>query len=305
MSAKILIADDDLDINELLKFTLESEEYTVITAYDGEEALRKTFEELPDLVVLDVNMPKLSGFEVCERIRENSGTCLIPIIILTSLHKTKDRITGIKLGADEYMSKPFEPLELAARVEALLRRTREFLSANPLTGLPGNVTIETEMKRRLRDGEQFSVIYADVDHFKSFNDKYGFERGDGIIRLIAVILRSAVTELGNHNDFLGNIGGDDFVIITTKEKVAAITDKAIRNFDDIIPLQYDENVRSRGYLWGIDRQGKETKFPLMSLSLGTVSVEPGRFSHYAQIAERAKDFLKRAKQQPGSTMVTE
>jgi diguanylate cyclase (GGDEF)-like protein len=303
MSAKVLIADDDMEIIELIRFTLEADNYHVITAADGEEALRKTNDEHPDLVVLDVNMPKLSGFEVCEKIRENSYTCLTPVILLTSLNQAKDRITGIKLGADEYMTKPFEPFELSSRVEALLKRTREFLSANPLTGLPGNVTIETEMKRRLKEGERFSVMYADIDNFKSFNDKYGFERGDNIIRLTAVILRSAVQELGNKTDFLGNIGGDDFVVVSTRDRIDGIAGKVIANFDELIPQQYDEDVRSRGYLWGIDRQGKETRFPLMSVSLGAVVIEPGEFRHYAEIAEKSKELLKRAKLTGKSNLV--
>src|SRR5512138_3607353 len=116
MAPKILVADDDIDILDLIKFTLSNEQYEVIECQDGEEALRRTLDEKPDLVILDINMPKMLGFEVCEKIRENPETCLVPIIMLTSLSKTKDRLTGIKLGADEYIVKPFEPLELVSRV---------------------------------------------------------------------------------------------------------------------------------------------------------------------------------------------
>ncbi len=191
MSAKILVADDDLEIMELLKFTLEQEDFSVITASDGEEALTLVREEHPDIVLLDVNMPRLTGYEVCEKIREDGSTCLIPVIMLTSFSKTKDRLTGIKLGADDYIEKPFEPYEIVARIEGLLKRTKESLSANPLTGLPGNVTIEAEIRRRLEEGNTFSVIYMDIDHFKAYNDKYGFEKGDNVIRLAATIIRAA------------------------------------------------------------------------------------------------------------------
>ena len=303
MPAKILVADDDIDITELIRFTLEADDYQVITAGDGEEALRKACEEHPDLIILDVNMPRLTGFEVCEKIRDSSETCLIPIIMLTSLAKAKDRITGIKLGADEYLSKPFEPLELSARVEGLLKRTKESLSANPLTGLPGNITIEKEMKRRLKQGDAFSVIYADLDNFKAFNDKYGFERGDNVLRLISVIMRSSVTEEGNKNDFLGNIGGDDFIIITTGDRVEPLAKKIISMFDELIPGQYDEDVRGRGYMWGVNRQGEEVKFPLMTISIGAVTVEKGLYHHYSQVAERAKDLLKSAKTAQASNYV--
>jgi len=215
MSYKILIADDDTEVLDLLVYALEAEHYTVVTATDGDTAYKKVISEKPDLVILDVNMPGMSGFEVCQKIRENSDVCLTPVIILSSLAKTKDRITGIKLGADEYLTKPFEPFELVARVEGLLKRAKESLAASPLTGLPGNVSIETEIKNRLAEGNVFCVIYSDLDHFKSYNDKYGFDKGDAVIKLVSAIFRSAVAEAGNPRDFLGHIGGDDFVVVTT------------------------------------------------------------------------------------------
>lgn len=292
---KILIADDDLEILELLKFTFENEHYSVVTAVDGLETVDKVSTEKPDIIILDINMPKLSGFEVCEKVRADSSTCLIPIIILTSLTKTKDRITGIKLGADEYMSKPFEPFELLARVEGLLKRMKESLAANPLTGLPGNISIEAEIKRKLDKGKLFSVMYIDADNFKAFNDKYGFEKGDNIIRLMAVILRTAIAELGGKEDFLGHLGGEDFVVITKPKEVKTLSEKVIQVFDSLIPAQYDEDVRSRGYIWGLNRQNQEIKYPLMTISIGAVSVEPKKFRHYSQVVERAKDTLSVAK----------
>ncbi|MBN1622499.1 MAG: response regulator [Endomicrobiales bacterium] len=299
--AKVLIADDDLEILELLKFTFENEKHQVITAVDGEEALKKAKEEKPDIIILDVNMPKLTGFEVCEKIREDSSTCLIPVIMLTSLTKPKDRITGIKLGADEYLGKPFETFEVLARVEGLLNRIKESISANPLTKLPGNTSIEKEIKRRIESKEVFSVMFIDADNFKAYNDKYSFEKGDNIIKLIAVILRSSIAELGNKNDFLGHLGGEDFVVVTTPDKVQVLAGKITNTFDSLIPCQYDEEVRTRGYVWGLDRQNKEVKFPLMSISAGIVNVEPGKFIHYSQIIDKAKIILTNAKQEPGSS----
>jgi len=301
MSTKILLADDDPEIMELLKFTFESEDYTVLTANDGEEALALVTEEHPDIVVLDVNMPKLSGFEVCEKIRANGSTCLIPVMMLTSFSKTKDKITGIKLGADDYVEKPFEPFEIVARVEGLVKRTRESLSANPLTGLPGNVTIETEIKRRLEDGREFSVIYMDIDHFKAYNDRFGFEKGDNVIRLAAAIIRAATAAVGNKDDFLGNIGGDDFIVVTTRDKVNDFVSIVMKYFDDMIPPQYDKQTLAAGYMMGNDRQGQEVKYPLMSVSLGVANVEKDKYRHYSQVVEQAKDMLKKAKLKKGSS----
>ncbi|MFH1369420.1 MAG: response regulator [Elusimicrobiota bacterium] len=295
MPPKILIADDDVDILDLIKFTLSAEQYDVIECQDGEDALRRTIEEKPDLVILDVSMPKISGFEVCEKIRENSSTCLTPIILLTSLSKTKDKLTGIKLGADEYLTKPFEPFELVARVEMLLRRIKETISANPLTGLPGNLSIEAEIKKRMESSEAFAMIYTDVNNFKAFNERYGFDKGDSIIRFISVILRKASDNSGDDKSFVGHIGGEDFVIITLPGKVKGICGEIIEKFDRFVPEQYEEDIREKGYIWGQDRAGKEVQFPLMSISIGTVIAEPGKYLHYSQIVEQAKELLQKAK----------
>jgi diguanylate cyclase (GGDEF)-like protein len=276
--------------------------YNVLSAYDGEEALTLARDEHPDIVILDVNMPKLSGFEVCEQIRSDGATCLIPIIMLTSYSKTKDRITGIKLGADDYLDKPFEPFEIVARVEGLLKRTKESLSANPLTGMPGNVSIEAEMRKRLDEGGIFSVVYLDLDHFKPYNDKYGFEKGDNVIRLVATIIRASASAVGNKDDFLGNIGGDDFIIVTTPDKVSDYSSIIIKYFDDMITQQYTDDDRMKGCMIGINRQGQEVKFPLMSVSLGIANVEKDKYKHYSQVVEQAKDMLKKAKLKDGSSV---
>lgn len=304
MKAKVLIADDEEEIRDLLRFSLESEEYHVIETEDGEQALKKIKTEKPDLVILDVMMPKMTGYEVCEKIRSDSSTCLIPVIILTSLAQTKDKITGIKLGADEYLTKPFEPFELSMRVEGLIRRTREAISANPLSGLPGNISIEKEMRRLLDENVPYTIIYLDVDNFKAYNDKYGFEKGDEVIRLIATIVRDAVKTLGEESDFVGHIGGEDFVVITKPARAELICIRIIDIFESHIPMQYDEDVRQRGYIWGVDRSGNKIQFPIMTLSMGIIlQVDKNVYQHYSQVVDTAKTLLKSAKSQQGNSYV--
>lgn len=297
---KVLIADDDLEIQELLKFTFENENFDVVLAGDGEEAINLIKISKPDIVILDVNMPKLTGYEVLEKVRENSATCLIPVIMLTSLSKTKDKITGIKLGADEYLAKPFEPFEIVARAEGLLKRTKVSLSANPLTGLPGNVSIENEIKNRLDKKYIFSIAYIDADNFKAFNDKYGFERGDGMIKLIGTVIQNSIAELGNKDDFLGHLGGEDFILVSSTDKIQAVIEKNIEVFDSLIPCKYDAEERTKGYMMGINRQGQSERFPLMSISAGIVKVDPALYNNYSQVVEKAKEVLKTAKAIPGS-----
>jgi len=302
-AGKVLIVDDDPEILELLRFALESETYHVIAATNGEEALELVKSEHPDIVVLDVNMPRMTGYEALDSIRNNPATCLLPVIMLTSLSKTKDKLTGIKLGADEYLNKPFEVIELVGRIEGLLRRTRESLAANPLTGLPGNVSIEKEIRKRLESKRDFAVVYCDVDNFKSFNDKYGFERGDSAIRLAATVLNEALSVEGNEDDFLGHIGGDDFIVITTIDKALLISERGIRDFDSRVPALYDDDARAEGFIPGSNRQGKETKIPIMTISLGVVKVAAETYAHYSLVVEKAKDMLRKAKTEPGSSYV--
>lgn len=298
--AKILIADDDLEIQELIRFTLENEGHEVRVASDGAEALAKVEEERPDLVLLDVMMPKCTGFEVCEKLRGNPATCLLPIVLLTSLVQPKDRITGIKLGADEYLCKPFEPMELTVRIEAMMRRIKVDVPINPLTGLPGNNSIQGELEARLKGRDDFALLYIDIDKFKSYNDSCGFPRGDDVLRYMAAILRSGVGEIGTENTFIGHIGGDDFVVIAPAGKAETLAKRIIESFNSLISTKYDEETYKRGYVSLVDETGKQNIFPLISVSIGIIVVHPELFRHYSEALERAKEKWRSAKLKPGS-----
>jgi diguanylate cyclase (GGDEF)-like protein len=145
------------------------------------------------------------------------------------------------------------------------------------------------------------LMYIDADNFKAFNDKYGFEKGDNVIKLISVIIRGSLAELGNNTDYIGHIGGDDFVLITSKEKVEQLAKRIIRDFESLIAAEYDEQARAAGCIEGLDRQNNKCKFPLMSLSIGAAGVEPGKYHHYSQAVEKVKEVLKLAKQEQGNT----
>lgn len=298
-NARVLLVEDDRDLVDFLQHMLESEKYQVAVAMDGEEALRKARAERPDVILLDVLLPKMHGFEVCQRLRQDPGTCLIPIIMVTSLTAIKDRLTGFKLGADEYISKPFEPIELLARVERLIERTRLNIASNPLTGLPGALAMEEELKRRIAAGESFSLALADANGFAAFNDELGFERGDGLLRLLGTILRSAVVELGNRNDAVSHLGGDDFGLLTTPARAEVIGARILENVEALIPMQYDEAARARG-----QAQGKDGKaHPFLSVAVGVVDASPGGYKHQAQVMDRARAALAQAKKKGGNQLV--
>src|SRR6266496_2074053 len=190
----VLIADDDRDIVRFVEVNLRLEGFEVITAHDGKDARAKALDLQPNLILLDVMMPGMDGYEVCTKLRADGRSAHIPVIMLTAKSLSADKVLGLTSGADDYISKPFDPMELVARVKTTLRRTREMRSVSPLTGLPGNVQIETEMQRRVAAADTFAVLWLDLDNFKAFNDRYGFIRGDSAINYLAQVLRDATTD---------------------------------------------------------------------------------------------------------------
>lgn len=292
---KILIVDDDPDILDVLFLTLR-EQYDVIMAHDGEEGLKLAQTKPVDLVILDYKMPKLDGRQVCLVLKKDILLQHMPIIMLTGKGEIIDKVSGINAGADDYIVKPFEPQELLARIKMILRRTERDLEANPLTHLPGNVSIINELQNRLESKKIFAVGYLDLDKFKSYNDKYGFEHGDTVIKETARIIIRAVGQTGNSDDFIGHIGGDDFVFISSKEKVEGICKIIIKDFEQAAPKFYNDEDRQKGFIIGKDRQGKEQKIPLLSVSMGVVTNENRQIQHVAEIAEigaELKEFAKR------------
>jgi len=295
MAIKILIVDDEADIRDVLRITLEAENYEVIEAENGEEALKVIQTKSPNLVLLDYKMPRMDGREVCRRIKKDILLRHLPIIMVTGKGDINDKIDGIDAGADDYIVKPFEPKELLARIRMIIRRTESDLEANPLTRLPGNVSILNELLRRMESKTQFAVCYLDLDKFKAYNDIYGFEHGDEVIKETARILIRVVHESGNADDFIGHIGGDDFVIVTTPAMVDKICSKIIESFDKAVPSFYNEADRKKGYIVSRDRQGAETKFSLLSLSIGVVTNQFRSIEHVAEIGEIGAELKGYAK----------
>ncbi|MFH0763251.1 MAG: response regulator [Candidatus Omnitrophota bacterium] len=295
MSVKILVVDDDPDIRDILKLTLSEENYEVFEAKDGEEALKVINSKPLDLVLLDYKIPKIDGRQVCQLVKKDLLLRHLPIIMVTGKGDISDRVGGIDAGADDYVVKPFEPKELLARIRMILRRTERDLEANPLTRLPGNVSILNELSRRLENKSQFAVTYVDLDKFKAYNDKYGFEHGDEVIRETARILIRAVQQFGSSEDFIGHIGGDDFVIITIPDRADNLCKGIIEDFEKTSPFFYNEADRKKGFITSHDRKGQEQKIPLLSVSIGVVTNEFRKIEHVAQIGEIGAELKAAAK----------
>lgn len=295
MAVRILIADDDPDIRDVLKLTLSGENYEVIEAQDGEEAFRIITTKPLDLVLLDYQMPKMDGREVCTKIKKDLLLRHVPIIMVTGRGDIRDKVGGIDAGADDYVVKPFEPQELLARIRMILRRTERDLEANPLTRLPGNVSILNDLTRRLESKLKFAVCYVDLDKFKCYNDTYGFKHGDEVIKETARILIRTAQQFGNPDDFVGHIGGDDYVLVTTMPMVDNICKSIIDEFEKTAPSFYNETDRKNGYIMAKDRKGEMQKIPLLSISIGVVTNEYRRIEHVAQIGEIGAELKEHAK----------
>jgi len=291
---RILTIDDDPDILDVLNLTL-SEYYDVIQAPNGEEGLKLIAVKTPDLVVCDYMMPVMNGKEFCRTLKKDILLQHIPVIMLTGKGEVKDMVGGIEAGADDYIVKPFDPEALLARVRMIMRRTVRSLDANPLTHLPGNTSIMEEFNNLITSGKIFAVGYADLDKFKVYNDNYGFEKGDEVIRSVARILVKSARSKGGPDAFIGHIGGDDFVFITDDSKIEPVCESVIQEFDALVPSFYNEADRAAGYVIAKDRVGNVIKTGLLSVSIGIVSNATQKITHVAQISEIGAELKKFAK----------
>jgi DNA-binding response OmpR family regulator len=300
---RILIAEDDPAIREILLFQLTQSGYEVIQAADGKEAIEMAIQGGPDLAVLDIMMPYLTGFEVCERLRNSFETRDLPIIFLTAKSEEQDKLAGLRGGANDYITKPFAYRELLARIDNLLEWSRRQRAASPLTGLPGNVSINEEIKRRIARDRPFAMLQLDIDFFKAFNDHYGYARGDDAIRSLARIILD--TAQRHANTFVGHIGGDDFVVLTDPGSAEVLGQEILNRFDREAPLLYDEPDRARGYVEVPNRRHVTERFPLMSITIAMVSTDRVPVSHLAQLVDIAHELKTHGKGIPGSVLVGE
>ncbi len=301
MPETILVVDDDPDIARFVEVNLRSAGYDVVVAGDGEQALERAADLRPDLVLLDVMMPRIDGFEVAQRLRKNPQTANTSIIMLTAKALSADKVTGLQSGADDYIIKPFDPIELLARVKGTLRRAKEMRNLSPLTGLPGNIRIQEEIERQVREGHEFAVLYCDLDNFKAYNDQKGFVRGDRLIQATARIIQDAVVEGSGAEGFVGHVGGDDFVAVVEPEMAEDVAKRVCERFDQDRSLYYEDEDLERGFVRMEDRKGVEQDIPLVSVSVGIATTSKRAFAHYGEAVAVATEMKQFAKRDGGSS----
>jgi len=297
----ILVVDDDPDIARFVEVNLRSAGYDVAVASDGEQALARAGEMRPDLVLLDVMMPRIDGFEVAQRLRRNPQTANTSIIMLTAKALSTDKVLGLTAGADDYIIKPFDPIELLARVKGTLRRAKEMRNLSPLTGLPGNIRIQEEIERNVREDRPFAVLYSDLDNFKAYNDQKGFVRGDRLIQATARIIQDAVVEYAGSDGFVGHVGGDDFVAVVPPDFAEEVAKKIVERFEAIKHEFYEQEDLDRDYVEVEDRKGVMQKLPLVGVSVGIATTGVRRFAHYGEAVSVATEMKQFAKRDLGSS----
>lgn len=279
---------------------LKSFKYEVVTSKGANDTLDAVKEHAPDLILIDRNLLDKDGLEISKAIKEDFLTAYIPIIVLIDRRQVRKDLLEIEQGIDDYIVKPPDPIDLQIRIEMAVRRATHQFFANGLTRLPGNRTIEVVLRKAVQSKKNFSFGYIDIDRFKNFNDRYGYLKGDVVIIQTSQIISRTIKMLGNQGDFVGHVGGDDFVFVTTPEKEEDISLEIIKEFDRLMPYHYSTQDRSNGFIESRDRQGKLCKTPLMDISIALINNEETQVDSLVQLSEVASQIKSHLKTLSGS-----
>jgi PleD family two-component response regulator len=289
---RILVVEDDADISNMLQLYFKSQGYEVFIAPRGSVAMDMTRQKMPNVIVLDIMLPDLDGYEVCRRLRTNLRTSHIPVIFLTQKDERSDKIHGLELGADDYITKPFDVEELRLRVRNTIKSAEVASLTSPSTGLASGRLIEQQLHELLH-AEDWGALYIGIRGLDSFNEAYGFVAGEEVLRFTGMLLNDVVDELGTPDDFVGHIGGDDFIVITEAGIADSLREEIIKRFDANVGTHYDFMTRMQGYLSIKDDAGNETRADLMKLAVGVLTDEDGPFTDIREITEDAAEARRR------------
>jgi diguanylate cyclase (GGDEF)-like protein len=274
------------------------EAYELVLFYQIQSALDYIYLSLPDLILIDLRPGDPLVARLLSDLKEDPIFGQVPVLAVLA---DDYRITGWEaLRCDDYLRRSLLEADLAARVELCILRAERNVEVSPLTRLPGNITIIKQIQSRLDRGDIFALAYADIDYFKPYNDKYGFSRGDEVLRMLARLILNIVKQRQSQKSFVGHIGGDDFIFIVEPALAEEIAGEIIDHLDKIIPTFYDPEDRERGAILSPNRKGRERTYPLITLSIGVTDNRIKKFTHYGQMAEVASELKKYAKTVQGS-----
>ncbi|HOU36309.1 MAG TPA: diguanylate cyclase [Candidatus Omnitrophota bacterium] len=303
---RILIISSEKNLREVLSFCFDGWGYEVFLEEFPLADISVIKRISPDVIVVDVQAARKTQLHICQLLKDDFLTAYIPIITIINKRQLRQQLLEIRQGVDDYCIKPPDPLDLRIRIEMALKRAQYSYHTNTLTGLPGARILEDLVKEKIASAKPFSFCYVDIDNFKAFNDAYGYHKGDQAIMQTAYILYRSVKQAGNPDDFIGHIGGDDFVFITTPDKYKPVCESFILMFDALMPFHYPDEDRLHGYIIAKDRTRKLKKLPLMSLSIAVVNRTDTKTLHNTiEISDRVAEIKGYLKAQPNSKFMAD
>ena len=301
----LFYAPDGAPVPALVRHWAQEHSYPLVSLGVAEEIESIVLRGHPCVLFLDAERAMEQGLGLVRRLKGDAFTAIVPVVAPAGEHKGDVVREWFSAGSDEVLTAFFSAEEQRARIEAMRARTERDVSVHPSTRLPGTTEIERDVRRRLETGEEFAVCYADLDHFKEYNDRYSYYDGDRVIYLLSRLLHDVVKGMLGARGFVGHIGGDDFIFIVPATEISMVCTEILSVFDTLIPLQYSDQDRRAGYFFGKDRRGQLHRVPLMTLSIGIVTNRNRKFTHPAQVSELATEMKSYAKTLPGSVFVVD
>jgi DNA-binding response OmpR family regulator len=275
--SKILIVEDDLDVAEMLNAYFRVQGYEVFTVNWGEDGVRAAQTVLPDLVILDIRLPDIDGYEVARRVRTDRRTSEIPIIFLTEKRERIDRLQGFEVGADDYITKPFDVQELRLRVRNALKRVSQGTLTNPVSGLPEGPLVEERLSEVIHKSG-WALLHISISHLEAFREAYGFVASDDVLRAISLMVHNTMKETGSTEDFIGHISPTDFIIVVSPANMPPFQDRIKsrleQSLDYFYPIKDRENAAKREDRLGVN-----------------VSEVPSVYGRYTSVEQLKKELL--------------
>lgn len=302
MYQEISVIDDNGELTEELKRIFEKEKDYVLKNINSNN-VEDTTKDIPDLIIINEDNLNTDVVEVCQYIRTYSDNPITPIIVISSNFEKEHRVNILKNNVEYFIKAPIDREYLYYTVKNIIRLMTSNRKVSPLTGLPGNLQIQVELKKKLLKKEDFAILYFDLDHFKEYNDTYGFLKGDEVIKFTAKTILKVMHHYKLEDSFVGHIGGDDFVGIISDVDYDNLCQDIIIKFDENIKSYFNEDDIERGYLEVANRKGIIEQFPLTSISIGVVKVDPGEYANPLEIGEVGAQVKHLAKTQIGSAYV--
>ena len=290
---RILVVEDDFDISNMLRIYFSGQGYDVQVAPRGGDALTMTRQQLPHLIVLDIMLPDMNGYDVCRELRTTTRTSHIPIIFLTQKDERSDKIAGLELGADDYITKPFDIDELRLRVQNAITAAQRQTQIDSKSNLPTGRLIEDHLRKLMQGEKAWAYIDAKIENFDTFTDVYGFVAGDEVIRFMSLLTGDVIEQFGTSEDYAGHPGRDNFIIITHAQDAGPLRDRLAERFNDEVRQHYSFIDRERGYVLVPDPIYGQRQAPLMTLGTGVVSTRTHQFADIREVTELAAEERRR------------